>query len=233
MKQETPRTVIVHTLKAWPEHFEAILQGKKTADVRRADRDFRVGDVLDLREWVPSEVQGCLTADTSEQGSYTGRQLQVRVTHITRSEGATVDALRAGFVVLSIRRPREGQRIARLRREVRRLLARDELVRLRLDAVLEAGRTMSAELEDLVGNCSGHNPHSCGVHVEDCLDCAEWRHAIDRWAKACGRFHLAPRRYPAEDDMAELCRKVEAAEQARDQAIGAKLELERQAEATS
>ena len=44
-----------HRLKTWPESFEAIRAHKKTFDVRRADRDFREGDTLVLREFVPSE----------------------------------------------------------------------------------------------------------------------------------------------------------------------------------
>ncbi len=43
----------VHVLKTWPEYFEAIVQRQKRFEIRRGDRDFRSGDVLELREWQP------------------------------------------------------------------------------------------------------------------------------------------------------------------------------------
>jgi hypothetical protein len=52
-------TPVEHTLKSWPQFFEAILGGSKTHDLRRADdRDFRVGDSILLREFPPEIVHG-------------------------------------------------------------------------------------------------------------------------------------------------------------------------------
>lgn len=45
---------MIHTLKTWPEPFDAISRGLKTYEIRRNDRDFKVGDVLILHEWDPS-----------------------------------------------------------------------------------------------------------------------------------------------------------------------------------
>lgn len=61
-----------HELKTWPGAFQAILDGKKTYEIRKNDRDFQVGDKLALREW---------DMDTEQ---YTGRNLTVQVTYITR-----------------------------------------------------------------------------------------------------------------------------------------------------
>jgi len=44
----------MHRLKTWPEYFDAIALGLKTFEVRKADRDFRVGDLLQLDEWCPA-----------------------------------------------------------------------------------------------------------------------------------------------------------------------------------
>ena len=66
-----------HDLKTWPEFFDAILDGRKTFEVRDTrDRDFAVGDVLRLREWTP--IDGC------RPGSYTGREATRTVSYIVR-----------------------------------------------------------------------------------------------------------------------------------------------------
>lgn len=43
----------VHSIKCWPEPFEAMKRGEKTAEFRLNDRDYRVGDTLLIREWCP------------------------------------------------------------------------------------------------------------------------------------------------------------------------------------
>jgi len=48
MKRET-----VHHLKTWPKFFKALDLGFKRYELRRDDRDFRVGDTLVLEEWDP------------------------------------------------------------------------------------------------------------------------------------------------------------------------------------
>lgn len=51
----------VHELKAWPESFDAIWRGMKTAEYRHDDgRGFAAGDILELEEWEPStEAMWC------------------------------------------------------------------------------------------------------------------------------------------------------------------------------
>lgn len=69
----------VHDLKSWPGDFEAVAVGRKTAEVRRCDdRDFRVGDVLRLREYDPGP------------DLYTGRQIRVLITHVDRMAGPLI-----------------------------------------------------------------------------------------------------------------------------------------------
>jgi hypothetical protein len=63
--------VSVHQLKTWPEPFQALVDGSKVHEIRRADRDFKEGDVLLLREWDQS-------ADM-----YSGRVAVARVGHIS------------------------------------------------------------------------------------------------------------------------------------------------------
>ncbi len=58
-----------HDLKCWPVSFDAIERGDKNHEVRRTDRDFKVGDFLRLKRWAP------------EEKIYTGRVLVVRITY--------------------------------------------------------------------------------------------------------------------------------------------------------
>lgn len=60
--------------KIWPEFFEKILSGEKTADLRLADFESEVGDVLFLREWDPKIKE------------YTGRTLEKKITYVFKTK---------------------------------------------------------------------------------------------------------------------------------------------------
>lgn len=64
----------VHPLKVWPESFDDLLAERKTFEVRRDDRDYRVGDILYLMEWNPRTK------------SYTDRRIFRRVTFLAGLE---------------------------------------------------------------------------------------------------------------------------------------------------
>ena len=88
------RDARVHNLKCWPQFFDAIAEGHKRHDLRRArDRDFRVGDELLLREYDPAaEI-------------YTGRWQRVKVTYVTSALqpcALSELALSPDFCILSI-----------------------------------------------------------------------------------------------------------------------------------
>ena len=82
-----------HDLKTWPVFFEAIASGAKTFEIRKDDRPYFVGDVLNLQEWDP------LT------GRYTGRVAVRDVTYIARpSDGPIIGRVVAdGFCIMGIR----------------------------------------------------------------------------------------------------------------------------------
>lgn len=75
-----------HELKTVQPHFGHIHSGAKRAEIRRDDRGFAVGDVLVLKEYDPAT------------DSYSGREVEVRVTHVL----AGFEGLAAGYVALSI-----------------------------------------------------------------------------------------------------------------------------------
>jgi hypothetical protein len=63
-----------HELKTWPAYIQALLCSKKTFEVRRNDRGFKVGDILCLREWIPATK------------CYTGFYVERSVTYILQGE---------------------------------------------------------------------------------------------------------------------------------------------------
>lgn len=104
-----------HELKCWSEPFQAVVDGKKTHEIRKDDRGFEVHDVLHLREF--EHCTGCHAGLLDEglrengispgypccggkKGEYTGREVWAVVTYITRD---TLWGLTEGTVVLSIR----------------------------------------------------------------------------------------------------------------------------------
>lgn len=60
-----------HTLKMWPESFEALWVGAKAFDIRLDDRAFEVGDTIDFHEYNPTTK------------TFTGRQMRRRITHLS------------------------------------------------------------------------------------------------------------------------------------------------------
>ena len=76
-----------HDLKILPQHFQAVWDGRKRAELRKDDRDYKVGDILALREW--------------DGEKYTGSGIAVRVTHILRD--CQEYGLADGYCILSIK----------------------------------------------------------------------------------------------------------------------------------
>lgn len=46
-----------HKLKTWPEHFDAVVSGQKTFEIRKNDRNFKEGDILILEKYDPEEKE--------------------------------------------------------------------------------------------------------------------------------------------------------------------------------
>lgn len=76
-----------HELKTWPSYFHAVICGTKTFEVRKADRPFKVGDTLLLREWNP------------DKDEYTGACVTKQISYILTGGQFGVEK---GFVVIGL-----------------------------------------------------------------------------------------------------------------------------------
>lgn len=76
-----------HELKIWGVFFNAVINGKKTFEIRKMDRDYKVGDYLHLREF------------NREAQKFTGREVRALITYIYASD----DYLAPGYAVLGMK----------------------------------------------------------------------------------------------------------------------------------
>lgn len=68
---DTANRVNMHFLKCWPMYYGGLADGTKPFEIRKNDRDYRVGDQLCIQEWEP------------ERERYTGRESRRVITCIT------------------------------------------------------------------------------------------------------------------------------------------------------
>lgn len=80
-----------HDLKTWPVYFQPIIQGEKTFEIRSNDRNFRVGDILLLREYDP------------ETRTYSGRWAKAKVSYIIGKESAPAGIELYDIVIMAIK----------------------------------------------------------------------------------------------------------------------------------
>lgn len=83
-----------HVLKTWPQYYEDVESGNKTFEVRKHDRDFKVGDTLLLQEFDPSKK-------ASQQ--YSGKELEFTITYVLLGGNF---GIQEGYVVMGIK-PKE------------------------------------------------------------------------------------------------------------------------------
>lgn len=86
-----------HNLKIWPEYLEQVKSGIKTFEVRKNDRDFKVGDSLILRAFDPDKAIQLM----STAGGYTGDWIEVDITYIF--EDYVGNLLKSDVVVLGVK----------------------------------------------------------------------------------------------------------------------------------
>lgn len=64
-----------HFVKSWSHLYDAIVSGAKPYDLRKNDRDYKVGDVLCLGRW-----------DNVNGAGYSGECLSKTISYITSNE---------------------------------------------------------------------------------------------------------------------------------------------------
>lgn len=79
--------------KVWPEYFQAIVDGKKTYELRLADFECNPGDELILKEWDPKTKE------------YSGREIKKTVTYVGKTKDYTFwspeDIEKYGYQIIS------------------------------------------------------------------------------------------------------------------------------------
>ena len=85
--KERNRVMQIHELKISPKYFDDVKSGNKRFEIRKDDRDYKVGDLITLREY--------------ENGQYTGRKIENILTiYILRD--ATEYGLMDGYCILGL-----------------------------------------------------------------------------------------------------------------------------------
>lgn len=74
-----------HDLKISSVYFDDVKNGKKPFEVRYNDRNYEVGDILNLREY--------------DRGAYTGREVKKKVSYVLDNREHCKD----GYVILGLK----------------------------------------------------------------------------------------------------------------------------------
>lgn len=89
INENRPIKTKVHILKTWPEYFESVYKGIKTAELRINDRDFKIDDIMVLKEY------------DHINDEYSGRKLITKITHITSaSKFLKENCVMLSFIIL-------------------------------------------------------------------------------------------------------------------------------------
>lgn len=79
-----------HKLKTWPWYFNQSVEGRKLFELRKNDRNYKVGDFVILEEWSPVG------------GQYTGRSAKFKITYRRDTRSYCHGAIGLALVILGI-----------------------------------------------------------------------------------------------------------------------------------
>ena len=83
---------VTHIVKTWPAYFQAVKRGEKRFEIRRDDRGYQKGDLLEQREYDPQ-------LGVTERQHYTGDHITHRIAYVLTGGQF---GLEPGFVALSL-----------------------------------------------------------------------------------------------------------------------------------
>jgi ASC-1-like (ASCH) protein len=98
------REIKIHQLKILPKYFEDVQAGKKNFEIRKNDRDFKVGDILILKE--------------CENGKYTGRIAKRKVNYILYDIDTI--GLTKGYCILGLEDKAKSEEEEQMREKINR-----------------------------------------------------------------------------------------------------------------
>ena len=83
--------IMEHQLKTWKEYFILSGIGCKTFEIRKHDRNFRINDIVILKEYDPQTKE------------YTGRTLYRQIIYVYTTKDCSDFGLKKGYCILGIR----------------------------------------------------------------------------------------------------------------------------------
>jgi len=89
---------MTHQLKTWPQYWDAVASGDKTFEVRRDDRGFQKGDILELQRCKKSLISG-YELEYRGMTSTPSHVLRKRITYVLTGGQFGIEP---GFVVLGL-----------------------------------------------------------------------------------------------------------------------------------
>lgn len=83
-----------HEKKVLPEYFEEIISGSKSFELRLADWDCELGDILVLKEW-------------SKEEGYTGREITKKIGYVLKTKDLKLfpkqEVEKYGYQIISLK----------------------------------------------------------------------------------------------------------------------------------
>lgn len=83
-----------HEVKSWPDYFATLKSGARNFDLRRADRHYKVGDLMIISEF------------DDRLGKFTGEKLERKITFVLEGVGSgaitPMHGLQRGYVILAL-----------------------------------------------------------------------------------------------------------------------------------
>lgn len=80
---------MTHALKTWPEYYREVVNGNKTFELRKDDREFNVGDTVILQEYNPKALAK----------KYTGEEMKFKIGFVYKG---TEFGLKKGYCIFAL-----------------------------------------------------------------------------------------------------------------------------------